>query len=285
MASEINVAGDIASYVNTIYEDALLVLRDNLLATSVVRNYSDRSGTATRSLEEYGTVTINQVGDADDLASQSFKPSNLSTITPLEYGAQFLLSDLRTETDPFSVRSDAAMELGMGMAESIDTAIFGNMSSLTGGTVGASGSAISWGYFFSMMSRLRAQKVPRPWVFVCHPYQWDVLAKAASVASSSRTNAPEYLMEEVARNFFVQNSSGVDIFISTNVQTSGTDAYAMMINPMAIAYDQRRAPRLEAERDASRRAWELNFTAVYGHGVWRPKFGIQGIFDNTAPTT
>jgi len=283
MAVNFNVAGDIAAYVNTIYEDALLVLRDNMLATSLVQVYTDQSGTATRSLEEYGTATINQVSDADDLSSQAFTPSNLSTLAPTENGAQFLLTDLRVETDPFPVRQQAATELGMAMAEKIDTDVFGNFSSLTGGTVGASGSAISWSYVFNMMSLLRAQKAPRPWRLVLHPYQWGTLGKAASVAGSS-TNAPEYLTAQIARNFFIQNTSGIDIFITTNVQTSGTDAYAALFSPMAMVYDQRRAVRLEPERDASRRAWELNLTAVYGHGVWRPKFGIQGIFDNTAPS-
>ena len=279
----INTAGDIAAYVNTIYEDALLVLRDNMLATSLVQNYADRSGTATRSLEEYGTATINQVSASDDLAGQAFTPSGLSDINPLEYGAQFLLTDLRVETDPFPVAQQAASELGMAMAEKIDTGIFGNFSSLTGGTVGASGSAISWSYVFNMMSLLRGQKAPRPWRFVCHPYQWGTLAKAASVAGT-RTNAPEYLTSEIARNFFIQNTAGIDIFITTNVPISGTDAYAALFSPTAMVYDLRRAVRMEPERDASRRALELNLTAVYGQGVWRPKFGVQGIFDNTAPS-
>ena len=283
MAVNYNVAGDIASYVNTIYEDALLVLRDNMLAASLVMNYSDRSGTATRSLEEYGTATINQVSDADDLSSQAFTPSNLSTLTPVEYGAQFLITDLRAETDPFPVSQQAATELGMAMADKIDVSVFSNFSSLTGGTVGASGSAISWDYVFGMMGHLRAQKAPKPWNLVLHPYQWYILGAAASVAGT-RTNAPEYLLQSVAENFYVQSTSGINIFITTNVPVSGTDAYAALFSPAALAFDLRRAPRLERERDASRRAWELNFTSVFGHGVWRPKFGVQGIFDNSAPS-
>lgn len=283
MAVNYNVAGDIASYVNTIYEDALLVLRDNMLAVSLVQNYANQSGTATRSLEQYGTATINQVSDADDLSSQAFTPSNTSTITPLEYGAQFLLTDLRIETDPFPVAQQAAQELGMAMAEAIDTAIFANMTSFTAGTVGASGSAISWSYVFNMMSLLRIQKAPRPWNLVVTPAQWGVLGKAASVAGT-RTNAPENMLASVANNFYIQSTAGINIFVSNNLTTSSTDAYAGLFSPAAMVYDQRRAVRLERERDASRRAWELNLTAVYGTGVWRPTFGVLGYFDNTAPT-
>lgn len=280
---DINPSTNIAAFVQTIYEDALLVIRENALATSLVTVYGDRSGTAARSRSNYGTATINDIGETDDLTSQAFTPSVESTLTPAERGAQFFLTDLRVETDPFPVRADAAQELGASMADKIDRDVFSNFSSLTGGTVGASGSAMTWKYFSAMLARLVNQKAPRPYMFVCHPYQWDRLASAVSVAAAVRTNAPEYIMEAVGRNYFVGNYSGVDIFVSSNVPLSTNDAYAAMFSRAALAYDNRRSPRLESERDASRRGWELNMTAVYAHGVWRKTWGIQGIFDATTP--
>lgn len=289
MPAGFNTYSNISSFVNTIYEDALLVARDTNLATNLVTVFNDRTGMAVRSLQEYGTATINAIAETDDLVSQVFTPSALATLTPAEYGAQFLLTDQRVESDPFGVRQDAAVELGAAMAESIDVNVFSNFTGLTGGTVGNAGSAITWSYFFAMLARLRAGKVPLNRVsFVCHPYQWSVLAKAASIASTggSVNNTPEYVREQVARSYYVQSISGVDIFVSANVPMSGgTAAYCAMFNPLALAYDERRAPRIEPERDASRRAWELNLSGVYAHGVWRPKWGIQGIFDATAPTT
>jgi hypothetical protein len=281
--ADLNPSTNIAAFVQTIYEDAMLVVRENALATSLVTVYSDRSGTAARTRSDYGTATIQSIGEIDDMTSQAFSPTAGNSLTPSEVGAQFFLTDLRVETDPFPVRSDAAMELGMAVADKIDRDIFSKFSSLTGGTVGTSGSVITWNYFAAMLARLQAQHAPKPYVFVCHPYQWSVLAKAASVASAVRTNAPEYLMEAVARNYFVANYSGVDIFVTSNVQTSGTDAYAAMFARPALAFDNRRSPRLEPERDASRRGWELNLTTVYAYGVWRATYGIQGVFDATAP--
>jgi len=29
----------------------------------------------------------------------------------------------------------------------------------------------------------------------------------------------------------------------------------------------------------------LNLSMLYGYGVWRPLFGVQGTFDATAPTS
>ncbi len=284
MTMKLNLGADIASYIQTIYEDAMLVARENALAVNLVKTFRDRSGTAARSNSQYGTATIVSIGEADDLTSQAFTPSVLSTLNPSEAGGQFFLTDTRVESDPFGVRSDASQELGIAVANKIDLDVFSNISSLTGGTVGASGTTITWGHFFAMEARLKANLAPKPWVFVCHPYQWHILAKSASVASSSRTNAPEWLMAGIARNYFIENKGGVEIFTTINVPTSGTDAYCGMWSKNAMAYDERRAPRLEPERDASRRGWELNMSTVYGHGQWRPTYGIQGIFANPVPT-
>lgn len=279
-----NVAGDIAAFVNTIYEDSLLIARDNNLMSALVTGFSDRSGTATRSLQTYGTATLVQVNDYDDLNSQQFTPSVLSTLAPVEFAAQFLLTDLRLETDPFQVRNDAAMELGLATAQSIELNLLNTFSSLTGGTVGAAGTVITWGHFFAMLSRLRGQNAPLPYAFVCHPYQWHVLGKAVAPGATV-TNSPA-IQDAMLRSFYVGSVSGVDIYTSANIAIDGSDdAKCAMFSRPAIALDVRRAPRMEVQRDASRRAWELNMTTVYKAGVWRKTFGVQATFDAATPAS
>lgn len=278
-------ASDISGYIHSIYEDALFVARDNNLMATLVSTFTDASGTATRSRSEYGTATMNSIGETDDLVSQAFTPSVGNVLTPAELGAQFFVTDLRVETDIFGILQDAPMELGMAAAQKVEKDLLGNFSSLTGGTVGAAGTAITWGHFYAMLARLRAQNAPGPYYFVCHPYHWHALGKAASVAGSSTNAAPSFL-DAVAQRFFVQQAGEVSIFTSSNISIDASDdAYCAMFSPAALALDIRRAWRLEPERDASRRGTELNLTGVYAHGVWRPKFGIQGLFDATAPTS
>lgn len=282
MAIGSNTSSNIASYINTIFEDAMLVARDNNVMVPLVTVFGDRSGTAARSNSEYGTATIGSIAEADDLASQTFHPSVLSTLTPAEAGGQFFITDLRRETDPFGVQADATLELGLATANKIERDLLGNFSSLTGGTVGAAGSVISWGYFFSALSILRNRQAPLPYVCVMHPYQWKVLG-AAIAPGATVTNSPA-IQDSVLRNFYVGSVSGVDIFTSSNITVDGSDdANGAMFARPAIAYDSRRAPRLEPERDASRRGWELNMTTVYAHGVWRPRYGVRMLFDASTP--
>lgn len=283
MAS-LNPESDITAFVNTVFEAALLVARDNNFMPSVVRSFSDRTGLAPRKNSQYGGATMNQIGETDDLVGQAFTPANLTTLTPVEFGAQYPLTDSRVESDPFSVRADAAADLGGAMATKIETSLMGHFDEFTGGTIGTAGSLCTWSYIAAMETILRRQLAPKPYILVLSPSHWYQLAKAASVASASVTNAPESLKEAVNSTFFVTQAAGVSIFVSGNVETSSTDAYAGMFARDALAYDVRRPPRMEPQRDASARAWELNLTSVFAHGVWRPLFGVLGIFANSAPT-
>jgi hypothetical protein len=283
MAS-LNPESDISTFVNTVFEAALLTARDNVFMPSVVRNFTDRTGLAVRQNSQYGWATMNQVGETDDLVGQAFTPSSIATLTPVEFGAQYFLTDSRVESDPFAVRADAAADLGGAMATKIQTSLMGHFNAFTGGTIGTTGSVCTWGYVMAMESLLRKQMAPYPYALVLSPAQWYQLAKAASVASSSATNAAESLKEAVNSAYFVKQFGGVSIFVSTDVETSGTDAYAGMFSRDALAFDLRRAPRMEPERDASRRGIELNLTAVFAHGVWRPTWGVCGLFANSDPT-
>lgn len=280
-----DVAG-LNDYFNNIYEDAVFVARDQSLATRLVRVFRDGRGDQTRSVTTYPEITPTTVNEGDDFsAPTSFDKTLLSTLTPAEYMAQVIITDRRLETDPQNTRQDAALELGMAFAKYIDTQIFSNFASLTGGTLGSLGGTMLWGYLLAAEARLRDANVPRPHYAVLHPYAWHDLATVASV-SATVTNAPAF-QDEVMRRYYVANAAGLDgIFISSNLtESGGTGAYSAVFNPNAIAYDPRRDVRIEPERDASKRAWELNATVLFAHGVWRPAWGITVAHDITAPTS
>lgn len=279
MVSDIKSPTD---YIQKIYEDAMFVARDTNLMAALVTSYSGQ-GMAPRSSSEWSAANIVSVNDDDDLTSQAFTPSVLSTLTPAEVGAQYLITDQRSESDPFGVQQAAAQELGAALAKKVETDLLSNFSSLTGGTVGTAGSVMSWGRFYAAHAQLRAQNPSGPIYCVLHPYHWHDLASEVAIAGGI-TNTPSF-GDEVMRRYYVGTAAGVDIFTSANIAVDGSDdAISAMFVPQALALDIRRGVRIESERDASRRAWELNISAVYAHGVWRPKFGVKMIADATVPT-
>ena len=90
---------------------------------------------------------------------------------------------------------------------------------------------------------------------------------------------------EALRNYWMATYLGVNVYTSAQIATDGnSDAVSAVFAPQAIAFDVRRAYRLEPERDASLRAWELNATMVYAVGLGeRSTWGIKITADATAP--
>lgn len=272
-------------WLTQLYEDAMFVARERNIMTQLVRTFDDRTGDESRASSEYNSIAAVTIGETEDFASPTaFDKLALANLTPGEIIAQVLLYDRRMESDPQNARNDAAIELGNAIADKIETDMLGDFSSLTGGTIGAAGSACSWSYFMAARARLRAAKVPGPYNCVLHEYHWHQLAKVALPSSASVQNVSDRFRDSVLADYYVATVANVNVFVTANISIDGSaDAYGAMFNPQALAFDSRRAPRLEPERDASARAWELNITAKYAHGVWRPLWGVQMLFDATAP--
>lgn len=282
-----NTYADIASYVQTIFEDAMFVARETNIMAPLVQGFDDVQGDNPRTNSNYGTVTMTQVAETDDLASQSFTPGTYNTLTPAEFAAQVFLNDRRIDNDPFGARADASQELGAAMAANIELNLISDFTTLTAGTVGASGSPTSWGMIFAAEAILRAKLAPGRLRCVLSPYQWFYLGTAVNVAGAAPArNAPNF-QDRVTdtgqlASGYVFSLGNIDFYTSAWI-AAGTAVTAAMFAQPAIALDTRRPARLEPERDASRRGWELNMSSVYAHGKWRPEWGVQILSAGTVP--
>lgn len=285
--AQINTWSDISSIANAVQEDAYFIVREAATLQNLVKVFTDLSGGNLRKSYKYNSLTVKSIAEADDLTSDAFTPSADQTLTPAEIGGQFFITDLRAQSEgPEMVLTDAARELGFAAASKINTDISGNFASLTGGTIGASGSAITWGYVAAAIARARnaAKSDSVPLACVIHAYQAAVLAKAASIAGATISIDT---VDSVTKGGLRQAFSflGVPIYQVYVAPDSSTDYTGGVFQRDAIAIDWRRQIRVAAERDESRRGVELNMSAVYAHGVWRPDLGIKMIFAATAPTS
>ncbi len=281
MAGE-STAASIATFVNDIWEAAVLVARENSVMAPLVNSFGDRTGTADRFYSRYTGGTIGPVAETTDMSAQTFTPGTVSVLTPDQFGGQYFLTDLRMESDPFAVRSDAGRDLGELFATHVDTNLVGVFSSFTGGTVGAAGGTVTWSNVAAAVSYLRRQKISFPYYAVWEPGHWYHLAAAIS-PGVTLTNSPA-LQDAVAGAFYVGTAFGVNHYIDANI-TGGTAARAGIFAREAVGLDTRRGFRLEPQRDASRGGggWELNATMVYAYGIWNALAGVQAIGTTVIP--
>lgn len=286
----LNTYSDISSIAQDVQEDAIFVVREAVTMPNLILNFNDRNGLNPRIGYVYNQATAKTIGESDDLTSDSFTPSADQTLTPAEIGLQFFITDSRWESEaPESIMADAAMELGLAASDKIESDLIGDMASLTGGTIGAAGSAITWGYVSAAIAVARNvnKNVMKPLACVIHGYQAAVLAKSASIAgATSLAQAPNFTDAVTLQGLKqVFTFMGVPIYQVFQSPDSADDFTGGVFPREALAVDWRRRIRIEPERDASRRGVELNMSAVYAHGIWRPTRGVKMIFDATAPTS
>lgn len=272
------------SLFNTLYEDALFVAREANIMTNLVTSYS-ATGWMNRVIPTRPQISAVGVADGVDFASPTtFGRTTLATLTPGEVIAQVVLTDQDIDTDPDDARRDAAIELGNAVATKIDTDLVGDFSSFTTDVGPGAGQSATISDFAAGIAILRNAKAPNPIYVVAHPFHWhDVWILLG------QPGANQALLGDVAnqalRDYFVGRWVNVLWFTNANIAIDGNDdAISGLFNPGALAFDSRRAPRLEPERDASLRAWELNMTAGYAHGVRRDTFGVKYTADATTPT-
>jgi len=285
----LNMWSDVSSIATTVQADAYFIVREAAIMANFATMFGDMQGGNLRKSYEYNSVTAATIAEVDDLTSSAFTPSEGQTLTPAEIGAQFFITDLRRDSEvPEMIMTDAARELGFAGADKINNDIAGDMASLTGGTVGAAGTAITWGYVAAAIARARnaSKSIAVPLNCVIHGYQAAVLARAASVAGATVITTPT-TNDAITRSGITQAFTflGVPIYQVFVSPDSLADFTGGVFPKEALAIDWRRPIRVEGERDASRRGTELNMSAVYAHGVWRPKLGVKLIFDATAPSS
>lgn len=269
---------------SSIYEDALFVARETNIMTALVTNYS-ATGWMTRNISERPQITAASVAEGVDYASPStFGKTPKANLSPGEVIAQVVITDQDIDTDPNDVRRDASTELGAAIAAKIDSDLCSSFSSFTTDKGTGAGNAATIASFAAATAVLRNRHVQNPIYVVAHPYHWhDVFVQLGQPAANYSLLGD--IANQALRDYFVGRWINVLWFTSSNITVDGSDdAISGVFSPQALAFDSRRAPRLEPERDASLRAWELNMTAGYAYGARRSTYGVKYTADATEPT-
>ena len=283
MTVGITKVSDLNSLFSQIYEDALFVARETNLMTRLVHHYSAR-GWMARNISIRPTIEAAVKAEGQDFASPTvFGKSLKATLTPAMYMAQAILTDEELATDPDETARDAASELGNAIASKIDKDLLEDFNDFTTDKGPGAGTAASIAKFAGALTYLRAKNVPNPIRVVLHPYAWlDIWTELGTPAGTYAFLGD--LANKALKDFYVGSWLNVEWFTSANIEIDDDDDVVNgVFNPGALAFDSRKAPAKEVERDPSRLAYEYNMSAGYAHGVRRDEFGVGYTCDATEP--
>jgi hypothetical protein len=283
----VTTVADLSGLFNTIYERALFVAREANLMTGLVNNVS-ATGWMNRVVPIRPQVTAVSVNETQDFNNPTtVGKSALATLTPGEIAAQVVLTDRDLETDPDNARMDAEMEMGMSVATKIDVDLISTFASFATDKGDGAGNSATFENFAAAVAVVRntTKGSDGQPVAVLHPYHWHDLWLELGRPAATYANSDDVTSQALRDYFMATLLGGVRIFTSSNIAPDASDdAISGIFTRNAIWLDTRRAIRMEPERDASARAWELNINAGYAYGLVRSTYGVKFTADAAEPS-
>lgn len=283
----ISKVGDLNSLYNLIYDDSLATLyEENIMVSNGLVTYRESEGYAARKVAEWNRSTVAKKPEGEDFANPATRSKTLAaTFTPEVSFSQFLLTDEMVQTESQDdIVADARRDLGAGLAEDIDKNLLADFANFSAG-LGGAGTTLTYGHVGAALAILQANKIRGMANVALHPFQWHYIWKELGRPAAEYAFLGDTATEAL-RNYFKSNLLGALWFTSANIAINGSaDAIGGVFTQEALMYDQREGLNIEPERDASRKADELNASIGYAHGVLRNAAGVKLTGDATQPTS
>lgn len=262
-------------FANIIAQARFTAEEESLMLGLVTQyNIGDEAG-KTIQVPKYPAITAADLTEGTDMSSTTVSTSSVS-ITVGEVGAQVVLTDLAAMG-----AGNPAEELGTVLGNSIATKMDVDLIALFDGfstALGAAGQEITVADLFKAAATLRNNKAQGEIFAVVNPFQAYQL-KANLTNTFANPNGGD-AQNTAMVNAYVGTIAGIDVYESANVSVDGNDdAKGAVFSREALAIAMKRDFQIEAQRDASLRAFELNATAIYGVGELDDTYGVEMLFD------
>lgn len=262
-------------FANIIAQARFTAEEESLMMGLVTQyNIGDEAG-KTIQVPKYPAITAAALTEGTDMSSTTVSTSSVS-ITVGEVGAQVVLTDLAAMG-----AGNPAEELGTVLGNAIATKMDVDLIALFDGfstALGAAGQEITVADLFKAAATLRNAKAQGEIFAVVNPFQAYQL-KANLTNTFANPNGGD-AQNTAMVNAYVGTIAGIDVYESANVAVDGSDdAKGAVFSREALAIAMKRDFQIEAQRDASLRAFELNATAIYGVGELDDSYGVEMLFD------
>lgn len=252
-------------------------------------------------IPKYGTVTTYALTQGTDMAQAQQITDTLMTLTPAEYGAQVILTDMML----MEARDEFFKAAGKILAESFDRqqdqalcddfdayskALGTAAAALTIGHIMAATASIQYNAPADATAGRGGEPAPGPIYGVFTPAQIHALNKTlvGGLGAAAATQVtPETERARAIGTEFTIPGVGITIKSDVNItkDTSDDAKGAVFSREAQILVELGSAPSVEKERDASLRAWELNFVGRWARGEYKDVWGREMLFDSALPTS
>ena len=266
----------------SIVAEALFVASEKSIMRGLVRNYTINPGqgkTVTVPIYPKQTAAALTEGTAPAFTAIS---TNGVTLTVSEVGLTAQISDLAMMASASNVVADIGRLFGEAIARKMDSDILSNVSSLNAGVGGAS-TAATPALIFQAIAKLRSQgyDTSNDCAIVLHP---NVAYDIASTLTSTFAAPASQIGNDALRNGFMGTLGGVPVYQSSLVNVAGGaagDYNSVLFHRDAFGLALMQDIRIESQREATKRGFDIVGSAIYGHGILYNAAGVYAQFDSS----
>lgn len=249
-------------------------------------------------IPKYGTVTTYALTEGVDMTQAQQITDTVMTITPSEYGAQVVLTDLMLMQSRDEFFAVAGRILGESFTRQMDQVLCDDFASHSLG-VGSAGTSMTVGHIMAGEASLTyngpanstAGRGGEPATGMIHcvqtPAALHTVRKGLSGAVSAigaTTQADKPSVQSLTTDFMV---GGVRVHSDINISKDTSDDAIGIIRAedADIFVSHGGGPSAERERDASLRAWEVNYVGRWARGEYDDNWGRFATFDSALPVS
>ncbi len=281
--------GQLAKAQRIIIERTKFQTEHNAPSWALAQKFTLPKGAKTITVPFVGQYTFADLVDGQDMTDEQEIGMTTVDLTSNEVGAKIIVTDkLMRQNGTTDIFQMVGTQFGNGAARKMDTDVQANYSSLNNSTTfGLVAKNLTVANAAATIAKARG-KVTQPFhpdYAIHHPNAIFDLSKSLNVIGSGTTVASPQIQNSTVANFWRVKLSGVNWFESGNISTdTDDDAIGALAQRDALYTLSSKGFATERERDASRRAWELNHVADYGTGVLDTERGAPLTFDAAAPS-
>jgi N4-gp56 family major capsid protein len=269
----------------SIVAEALFVASEKSIMRGLVRNYTLNAGqgkTVTVPIYSQQTAAALTEGTAPSYTAIS---TDGATLTVSEVGLTAQISDLAIMASTSNVVSDIGRLFGEAIARKMDAdlmVLFNSFSTTVGGVSTTATAAL----LFQAIAKLRSAgyDTANDCSIVLHP---AVAYDVASTLTSTFAAPASMIGNDALRNGFMGTLGGVPVYQSSLVPQSTLASNASgdygcgVFHKDALGLAMMQDIRIESQREATKRGFDLVGSAIYGVGELYDGAGILATFDSS----
>ena len=274
----------LANLLPSIVAEALYQASEKSIMKGLVKNYTlAPSSGLTVNVPIYAKQTAIPLTEATVFAASAITPGT-AALTVSEVGIRATISDLSITASASNVVADIGKLFGEAIARKMDgdlMANFNNFSQVVGGLGESLSPAATPAMLFQAIAKIRSQgyDTSNDCAIVLHP---NIAFDVASTLTSTFAAPAGAVGNSALANGFMGTLGGVPVYQSSLVPLadgSTTGDYGCGIfHKEAIGLAMMQDIKIESQREATLRGFDIVGTAVYGTGELQDLAGVRGSF-------